>query len=148
EGYRALAGGSVLHPPTTSLKTSRDGLSRSLGVLWSHPGPCMERISALVARSQATGCLVSRTRFDNKEISARRFGKSEVSSERAPLPPRCGGRSTAARLAPYGPISMEWINYHHLLYFFTVAREGSLARASAELGLAPSTISGQIRSLE
>ncbi|HLU47447.1 MAG TPA: transcriptional activator NhaR [Planctomycetota bacterium] len=43
---------------------------------------------------------------------------------------------------------MEWINYHHLLYFFTVAREGSLARASAELGLAPSTISGQIRSLE
>ncbi len=43
---------------------------------------------------------------------------------------------------------MEWLNYHHLLYFWLVAREGSLARASAELRLAPSTVSGQIRSLE
>lgn len=43
---------------------------------------------------------------------------------------------------------MEWLNYHHLLYFWLVAREGSLARASAELRLAQSTISGQIRALE
>jgi LysR family transcriptional regulator, transcriptional activator of nhaA len=43
---------------------------------------------------------------------------------------------------------MEWLNYHHLFYFWTVAREGSLARASAELRLAQSTISGQIRALE
>jgi LysR family transcriptional regulator, transcriptional activator of nhaA len=43
---------------------------------------------------------------------------------------------------------MEWLNYHHLLYFWTVTREGSLARASAELRLAQSTISGQIRALE
>ena len=43
---------------------------------------------------------------------------------------------------------MEWLNYHHLLYFWVVAREGSLARASAELRLAQSTISGQIRALE
>lgn len=43
---------------------------------------------------------------------------------------------------------MEWLNYHHLLYFWLVAKEGSLARASAELRLAPSTISGQIRSFE
>jgi LysR family transcriptional regulator, transcriptional activator of nhaA len=43
---------------------------------------------------------------------------------------------------------MEWINYHHLLYFWVVAREGSLARAGAELHLSPSAISGQIRSLE
>lgn len=43
---------------------------------------------------------------------------------------------------------MEWLNYHHLLYFWLVAREGSLARASDELHLAPSTVSGQIRSLE
>jgi LysR family transcriptional activator of nhaA len=43
---------------------------------------------------------------------------------------------------------MEWLNYHHLLYFWVMAREGSLARASAELRLAPSTVSGQIRSLE
>lgn len=43
---------------------------------------------------------------------------------------------------------MEWLNYHHLLYFWTVAREGSLAAASARLHLAQSTVSGQIRSLE
>ncbi|MRR15355.1 MAG: transcriptional activator NhaR [Deltaproteobacteria bacterium] len=43
---------------------------------------------------------------------------------------------------------MEWLNYHHLLYFWIVAREGSLSRAGAELRLSPSAISGQIRSLE
>jgi LysR family transcriptional regulator, transcriptional activator of nhaA len=43
---------------------------------------------------------------------------------------------------------MEWLNYHHLLYFWTVAREGSLAQASAQLRLAQSTISGQIHALE
>jgi LysR family transcriptional activator of nhaA len=43
---------------------------------------------------------------------------------------------------------MEWLNYHHLLYFWTVAREGTIARASVELRLAQPTISGQIRVLE
>jgi len=43
---------------------------------------------------------------------------------------------------------MEWLNYHHLLYFWTVAREGTIARASEELRLAQPTISGQIRVLE
>ena len=43
---------------------------------------------------------------------------------------------------------MEWLNYHHLLYFWTVAREGTISRASAELRLAQPTISGQIRALE
>ncbi len=43
---------------------------------------------------------------------------------------------------------MDWLNYHHLYYFWSVAREGSLARASAEIRLAPSTLSGQIRLLE
>ena len=43
---------------------------------------------------------------------------------------------------------MEWLNYHHLLYFWTVARQGSIARASKELRLAQPTISGQIRRLE
>ncbi len=41
-----------------------------------------------------------------------------------------------------------WLNYHHLLYFWTVAREGSIARASEVLRLAPSTISVQIKELE
>lgn len=43
---------------------------------------------------------------------------------------------------------MEWLNYHHLLYFWVVAREGSIARACKELHLAQPTISGQLRSLE
>ncbi len=43
---------------------------------------------------------------------------------------------------------MEWLNYHHLLYFWTVARSGSIVRASHELLLAPPTISAQIGRLE
>jgi LysR family transcriptional regulator, transcriptional activator of nhaA len=43
---------------------------------------------------------------------------------------------------------MEWLNYHHLLYFWTVAREGTVARACARLHLAQPTISGQLRQLE
>jgi LysR family transcriptional activator of nhaA len=43
---------------------------------------------------------------------------------------------------------VEWLNYHHLLYFYTVAREGSVARASQALRLAQPTLSGQIRKLE
>ncbi len=43
---------------------------------------------------------------------------------------------------------MNWLNYHHLLYFWKVAKEGSIARASVELRLAPPTISVQIHSLE
>jgi LysR family transcriptional activator of nhaA len=43
---------------------------------------------------------------------------------------------------------MEWLNYHHLLYFWVVAKEGSIARASQQLRLAHPTISGQIHRLE
>jgi LysR family transcriptional regulator, transcriptional activator of nhaA len=43
---------------------------------------------------------------------------------------------------------VEWLNYHHLLYFWTVVRTGSVAAASDELRLAPPTISVQIRRLE
>ncbi len=43
---------------------------------------------------------------------------------------------------------MEWLNYHHLLYFWTVARSGSIAKASEELRLASPTISAQISRLE
>jgi LysR family transcriptional activator of nhaA len=43
---------------------------------------------------------------------------------------------------------MEWLNYHHLLYFWVVAKEGSIARATKELRLAQPTISGQIHRLE
>jgi LysR family transcriptional activator of nhaA len=43
---------------------------------------------------------------------------------------------------------MEWLNYHHLYYFWTVARAGSIARASEELRLAQPTISNQLKTLE
>ena len=43
---------------------------------------------------------------------------------------------------------MEWLNYHHLLYFWMVARTGSIAKACQELRLAQPTISGQLRALE
>ena len=43
---------------------------------------------------------------------------------------------------------MEWLNYHHLYYFYVVAREGSVTQASSVLRLAQPTLSGQIRKLE
>lgn len=43
---------------------------------------------------------------------------------------------------------MEWINYHHLLYFWTVVKAGSIGRACEQLRLAPPTISAQLRTLE
>jgi LysR family transcriptional activator of nhaA len=43
---------------------------------------------------------------------------------------------------------MNNLNYHHLLYFWLVARERGLVNACAKLRLSPSTISGQIHALE
>ena len=43
---------------------------------------------------------------------------------------------------------MEWLNYHHLRYFWTVAKEGSLARAAEKLHVPQPSISEQIRELE
>ena len=43
---------------------------------------------------------------------------------------------------------MEWLNYHHLLYFWTVVREGGISKAAEKLRLAQPTISAQIRQLE
>jgi len=43
---------------------------------------------------------------------------------------------------------VNWLNYHHLLYFWTVAREGSIARACSQLYLTQPTISGQLHALE
>ena len=43
---------------------------------------------------------------------------------------------------------MDWLNYHHLLYFWTVAREGGVTKASRKLHLTQPTVSGQIRSFE
>src|SRR5678815_2092627 len=43
---------------------------------------------------------------------------------------------------------MNWLNYHHLLYFWTVAKTGSITAAGKELRLAHPTISAQISTLE
>ena len=43
---------------------------------------------------------------------------------------------------------MEWLNYHHLLYFWTVAKEGSLRAASESLRVSQPSISAQLRALE
>lgn len=43
---------------------------------------------------------------------------------------------------------MDWINYHHLLYFFVVAREGGLVQAGKVLRLSHPTLSAQIHTLE
>jgi LysR family transcriptional activator of nhaA len=40
------------------------------------------------------------------------------------------------------------VNYKHLHYFWAVAREGGIARASERLHLTPQTISGQLSLLE
>lgn len=43
---------------------------------------------------------------------------------------------------------MEWLNYHHLLYFWTVVRAGSIQKASEELRVSPPAISAQLKLLE
>jgi len=43
---------------------------------------------------------------------------------------------------------MEWLNYHHLLYFWSVAKHGTVAKACEELRLSQPTISAQLRLLE
>lgn len=42
----------------------------------------------------------------------------------------------------------EWLNYHHLHYFWRIAREGSLTRAARGLRLTHSTLSTQLKALE
>ena len=43
---------------------------------------------------------------------------------------------------------MEWLNYHHLLYFWTVVREGGMVRAAEKLRLSQPTVSAQVKALE
>lgn len=43
---------------------------------------------------------------------------------------------------------MRHLNYNHLLYFWTVAREGSISKAKDILHITPQTISGQLKLLE
>ena len=43
---------------------------------------------------------------------------------------------------------MEWLNYHHLFYFWMIAREGSIKRACEVLTLSQPALSAQLRTLE
>ena len=43
---------------------------------------------------------------------------------------------------------MEWLNYHHLLYFWMVAKEGTVTAAAKQLRLSQPTVSEQIKALE
>ena len=76
---------------------------------------------------------------------------------------RCGSRRQvacgqfpvdAARLRPWFLIErctldcMKRLNYHHLLYFWTTAKLGSVSAASKELKLSQPTVSEQIHALE
>lgn len=43
---------------------------------------------------------------------------------------------------------MEWVNYHHLHYFWTVVRAGSIHKASEQLRVSSPAISSQLKLLE
>ncbi len=43
---------------------------------------------------------------------------------------------------------MEWLNYHHLFYFWTVAKEQSFTKAALKLRIAQSAVSFQVAQLE
>lgn len=43
---------------------------------------------------------------------------------------------------------MDWLNYHHLLNFWLVAREGSVQKASEVLRVTPASVSTQVKQLE
>lgn len=43
---------------------------------------------------------------------------------------------------------MKWLNYHHLYYFWVVAREGSFSRAARELLVSQPTVSSLVKALE
>lgn len=44
--------------------------------------------------------------------------------------------------------SNPWINYHHLLYFKTIAEEGSVSKAAQKLRLGQPTLSAQLKQFE
>ena len=43
---------------------------------------------------------------------------------------------------------MEWLNYHHLFYFWNVAKEGTVSAAAEQLHVARTTVTAQVRELE
>jgi LysR family transcriptional regulator, transcriptional activator of nhaA len=61
---------------------------------------------------------------------------------------RAGSAGRRAVIYSWAVETMRRLNYHHLFFFWTVAREGTIARACAQLHLTQPTISGHLRALE
>lgn len=51
-------------------------------------------------------------------------------------------------MAKHIPLTSNWINYHHLYYFWVVATYGSVTEAGRTLRVAQPTISAQMKALE
>lgn len=65
--------------------------------------------------------------------------------------PNAPNSSPAFPSTPHSPSvspTQQWLNYHHLFYFWTIAGEGSIARASTKLRLGQPTLSTQLKQLE
>lgn len=45
-------------------------------------------------------------------------------------------------------MNKNWLNYHHLYYFWLLSREGSFTKVAEKLSIAQSAVSGQINQLE
>lgn len=66
----------------------------------------------------------------------------------------CATHILAALLGPDSPVDdqwnldMEWLNYHHLFYFWTTVKAGTITAAAEELHLTRPTVASQIRELE
>lgn len=58
------------------------------------------------------------------------------------------GRDARNGAAGRHAVRVPGINYHHLLYFWAVVREGTVTAAAARLRLATPTVSAQVRLLE
>ncbi|MBM4361899.1 MAG: LysR family transcriptional regulator, partial [Deltaproteobacteria bacterium] len=67
---------------------------------------------------------------------------------RAPAKSARNRRAPPARVGSSRGTPLDSLNYHHLLYFWTVAREGGLAPAGRVLRLSHPTLSAQMHSLE
>ena len=47
-----------------------------------------------------------------------------------------------------GGMTLQWLNYHHLYYFYCIASEGGVTEATKKLKLAQSTLSAQLKQFE
>jgi LysR family transcriptional regulator, transcriptional activator of nhaA len=51
-------------------------------------------------------------------------------------------------LKRYKDVMNQWINYHHLFYFKTIAEQGSVSKAAEKLRLGQPTLSAQLKQFE